>query len=52
MQEQDQRPAACLETGLQHVHSQPVDVAHKAGSDDGRKNIILERRQLGHFYLP
>jgi hypothetical protein len=51
MQEENQRPAACLESGLQHMHSQPVDVAHKPGSYAGWKNIILQRRQLGHFHL-
>jgi hypothetical protein len=49
MQEQDQRPAACLEAGLQHMQSQPVDVAHKPGSYAGRKNIISQRRRFGHF---
>jgi hypothetical protein len=51
MQEKNQWPAACLEAGLQHVQSQPVDVVHKPGSHAGWKNIILQRRQLGHFYL-
>jgi hypothetical protein len=51
VQQQNQRPAARLMTGLEHMHIEAVDVARKAGADAAGKRGTVQRRQISHARL-
>ena len=49
VEKQDAGPVFRFEAGFEQMYSQPVDAAHEAGANTGRKNRRLQRSKLRHL---
>jgi len=49
VQQQDERPARCLEPGFEDVQAQAVDPVDKPRPHPVRQHRLIERRQFRHF---